>query len=294
MNLHNFGAVNMSAYQHELQRIYLDQIGTLMIIKEALLQSTDRYLAAKNILHGICRTSRLVASMNDKFVSISYSSTKGRYGLEVRYRLFKKGCTEDVKELNLVRGKIHVNGNKVHIGVSNSLFSNSWNTFKAEEGELINLFYELFPLRNGDKLKLNELNVLMNRLIGEYRTNWDALMDAMFEFNKVGGKYTAYYKLLVRFRLYSKSKDIFKELGLIRYHRVAGGNYEDGSRYTNVIKIGKGYKESARLTRAEIRKARLGRFAKEYIEKSKNIESIYRKHLILKGICISLQRKLLK
>jgi len=280
----------MSAYQHELQKIYLDQIDALTIIKDALLLNTHRYLVAKNELHNICRTSRVVANTNEKLISISYTGTKGRYGLEVRYYLYRKTCTETVQELKVCRGKLHVNGNKVDIGISASLFFRKWSAFKALENESINLFYELLPLRNGDKLKLDDLEVLVNRLIDEYRKNWDTIMDAIFEFNKVGGKYTAYYKLLVRFRLYSKTKTDFKALGLIRYHRVAGGNYEDGSRYTNVIKIGKGYKESARLTRAEIRKARLGRFAKEYIEKSKNIESIYRKHLILKGICISLQR----
>jgi len=76
----------------------------------------------------------------------------------------------------------------------------------------------------------------MNRLIEECRGNWDSFMDAILKFNKVGGKYISYYKVLVRFRLYIKSKSNFKELGLIQYRRVPGGNYEDGSRYANVVK----------------------------------------------------------
>ena len=277
----------MSAYQIELDQIYKDQIDAQYNIMNLALKKVEKYIETTNKLHILCRASRLAANMNDKFVSISYSGTKGRYGLEVRYYLYRKTCTETVQELKVYRGKLYVNGNKIDIGVSDSIFANSWNTFKAAESELINLFYELLPLRNGDKLKLSDVDVLMNRLIDEYRVNWDSIMDAMFEFNKVGGKYTAYYKLLVRFRLYTKSKSNFKALGLIQYHRVSGGNYEDGSRYTNVVKTGN---DRLRLTRQDIRKARLGRFAKEYLEKSRVIESIYGKHLILKGISISLQR----
>jgi len=233
-----------------------------------------------------------VANKADNFVSISYSSTKGRYGLEVRYRLFRKGCTEDVRELKIVRGKIHVNGEKIHIGVSDALFTSAWRKFKAVENELISIYYVLLPLRNGDNLKIKDLGILMDRLIDEYKENLTAIMDAMFEFNKVGGKYTAHYKLLVRFRLYTKSKCNFKALGWIQYHRVSGGKYEDGIRYTNVVNMGKDSKKRVRLTRQVIRQVRLGRFAREYIEKSRFIEPLYLKHLILKSISISLQRSL--
>jgi len=280
----------MSTYQINLDRIYKDQVNAQSYLKNLVLEKIEKYKNSKEELHCICRSSKVAANMSDKFVSISYTGTKGRYGLVVRYYLYRKASTETVQEVKLHRGKLCVNGNKVNIGVSDLLFLRSWDKYKEVEQELIDLFFELLPLRNGDKLRLNDLDILMNRLMDEYSANWNMLMDAMFEFNKVGGKYTSYYKLLVRFRLYIKNKDDFKALGTIHYHRVSGGNYADGSRYTQRIKQLKDNKDRIRLTREDIRKAKLGRFTKEYMENSKIIETIFIKHLILKRMSISLQR----
>lgn len=226
----------MTVYKTELESSIENQKQKFVSLKNELDYLVADYHSAFTNMKVICLLTREGYKAGVSKYYIKVSGKIGKKGLCQRYRISGEKGSETIKDINVVRNSLYINGKRYDLKINSRTLRSYWLEMTRVEGVLSNIALEILSVIDRKNIGLKDVVKLFVDFKVTYFDSWTEFSEGMFRFNRVGGKFTKNYKISASANVDKRLKNPFLCIGGLSYNLVWGGDNRIGSRYSRRLK----------------------------------------------------------